>query len=135
MNTSKITYKGNLRTESTHLKSSTQIITDAPTDNHGKGEAFSPTDLLATSLPACMITIIGIVADKNELELGKIEAEIKKVMDSNPRRGSEIYVNLTMENKNYSEKEVKLLETAALNCPVAKSIHPDIKQIVDFKYI
>ena len=135
MNTSKITYKGNLRTQATHLKSNTVIITDAPVDNHGKGEAFSPTDLLATSLPACMITIMGIVADKNEIELGKIESEIKKVMCSNPRRVSEIHVQLTVENKSYSEKEIKLLENAALNCPVAKSIHPDIKQIVDFKYI
>jgi putative redox protein len=132
MATSSLIYTGELRTVATHLQSGVEIITDAPTDNQGKGEAFSPTDLLATSLGCCMLTIMGINARNNGMNIDGTKVEITKIMASNPRRVSEIGVVLTLPNKSYSEKERKMLEIAALNCPVAKSLHPDIKQDVQF---
>lgn len=132
MATSSIIYTGELRTVATHLQSGVEIITDAPTDNQGKGEAFSPTDLLATSLGCCMLTIMGINARTNGMDIDGTKVEITKIMASNPRRVTEIGVVITLPNKAYSEKEIKMLEIAALNCPVAKSLHPDIKQDVRF---
>ena len=134
MKTSKIKYAGELRTECTHLKSGKTFVTDAPTDNNGKGEAFSPTDTVATALGCCMITIMGIVAEKNNFELGHCKADITKVMESNPRRIGEVIVELHLAEGNFSAEQKKILETAALNCPVAKSLHPDLKQTVTFKY-
>lgn len=130
MATSTIIYNGQLRTVAKHLQSGIEIITDAPTDNQGKGEAFSPTDLLATSLGCCMLTIMGINANTNGIDIDGTRVEITKIMASNPRRVSEIGVIITLPNKTYSEKEKKMLEIAALNCPVAKSLHPEIKQDV-----
>jgi len=132
MATSSLIYTGELRTVATHLQSGVEIITDAPTDNQGKGEAFSPTDLLATSLGCCMLTIMGINARNNGMDIDGTKVEITKIMASNPRRVSEIGVLLILPNKSYSEKERKMLEIAALNCPVAKSLHPEIKQDVQF---
>jgi putative redox protein len=132
MATSSIIYTGELRTVATHLQSGVEIITDAPTDNQGKGEAFSPTDLLATSLGCCMLTIMGINARTNSMNIDGTKVEITKIMAANPRRVSEIGVIITLPNNSYSEKERKMLEIAALNCPVAKSLHPDIKQDVKF---
>lgn len=134
MKTSKIVYSGNLRTLSTHLKSGQSIITDAPTDNNGKGEAFSPTDLLATSLGCCMITIMGIVAERHHISLEGTSIEITKIMESNPRRVGEIIVEFTMPKKNYSDKEKELLEHAAHTCPVAKSLSSELKQTIVFNY-
>jgi len=134
MPTSEVGYKGDLRTECVHLKSGNTIITDAPTDNHGKGEAFSPTDIMSTSLVSCMLTIMGIVAEKNEISFGNAKAEVTKVMGTEPRRVIEIIVQIEMPEENYSEDQKKLLENAALNCPVAKSIHPEIRQNVSFSY-
>ena len=134
MKTAKIVYKGNLRTESTHLQSGSTIITDAPLDNNGKGEAFSPTDLLATSLGTCMLTIMGIVAGRNEINVDGISIEITKIMLSDPRRVSEIIVEFTMPKNNYSDKEKNLLEHAAHTCPVAKSLSSELKQTVIFNY-
>lgn len=134
MKISKIHYKGSLRTEAIHLKSGNQIITDAPTDNNGKGEAFSPTDLLSTSLGSCMLTIMGIVSSRNNINIDNTKIEISKIMDSNPRRVSEIIVEFEMPKNKYSENDKLLLENAAKTCPVAKSIHPDIKQTIIFKY-
>ncbi len=134
MKTSKIVYSGNLRTLSTHLKSGQSIITDAPTDNNGKGEAFSPTDLLATSLGCCMITIMGIVAERHHISLEGTSIEITKIMESNPRRVGEIIVEFTMPKKNYSDKEKELLEHAAHTCPVAKSLSSELKQTIIFNY-
>lgn len=134
MKTSKIVYQGNLRTESIHLQSGKTIITDAPTDNNGKGEAFSPTDLLATSLGCCMLTIMGIVAGRNEINIDGTAMEITKIMKSDPRRVGEIIVEFTMPKKNYSDKEKKLLENAAFTCPVAKSLSPELVQTVIFNY-
>jgi uncharacterized OsmC-like protein len=133
MATTKIKYKGSLRTQAVHVKSGKKIITDAPVDNNGKGEAFSPTDLLATSLVSCMITIMGIYADKNGLKLGKISSEMTKIMAANPRRVSKIEISINCVNK-LSKKDRKKLEKVALACPVAKSIHPDIALETNFNY-
>lgn len=134
MATSKITYTGELRTTSIHLKSSSEIITDAPTDNQGKGEAFSPTDLLATSLGNCMLTIVGIAAKNHGFNIDGTTAEITKVMAENPRRVSEIHVSLQFPTNNYTEKDKAIIERSAKTCPVAFSLHPDIKQEVSFSY-
>lgn len=134
MKTSKIVYNGQLRTEATHLRSGKTIITDAPVDNNGKGEAFSPTDLLATSLGCCMVTIMGMVADKNNINIDGTSIEITKIMAANPRRVSEIVVEFTMNGKHYSDSEKKLLENAAHTCPVALSLSAELKQTVIFNY-
>ncbi|HEY0030417.1 MAG TPA: OsmC family protein [Bacteroidia bacterium] len=133
MKTAKIIYQGNLRTESTHLQSGKSIITDAPIDNNGKGEAFSPTDMLATSLGCCMLTIMGIVAGRNEINIQGTTIEITKIMKADPRRVGEIIVEFTMP-ANYNEKEKNLLEHAAHTCPVAKSLCADLVQTVIFNY-
>jgi putative redox protein len=127
-------YKGELRTELTHLKSGISIITDAPTDNQGKGEAFSPTDLLSASLGACMLTIMGIVAKRNNIEIDGTRIKVSKIMADSPRRVSEVHVEFDMPSGNFNEKEKDLLRNAALTCPVAKSLHPDIIQKVIFNY-
>jgi putative redox protein len=134
MKTSKIIYLGNLRTEATHLRSGKVLITDAPVDNNGKGEAFSPTDLLATSLGTCMLTIMGIAANNHNINIDGTSLEITKIMASDPRRVSEIIVEFNMPQQNFTDKEKKILENAAYTCPVAKSVHPDLKQTVIFNY-
>lgn len=133
MITSTVTYLGELRTEAVHVKSGTTILTDAPTDNHGKGEAFSPTDLVATALASCMISIMGIVSMKEGITPADgAKAEITKIMYADPRRIGEIHVTVTMPKLNYSDKEKKMYEHAAFTCPVAKSLHPDIQQKIEF---
>ena len=129
MTTSKVTYQGELRTTAVHLQSSNEIITDAPIDNQGKGEAFSPTDLLATSLASCMLTIIGIKARDMQIDIRGTTAEVTKVMSADPRRVSEVNVLITF-NKPLDDKTQKIFYNTALTCPVAKSIHPDIIQKV-----
>ena len=129
MTTSKVTYQGDLRTTAIHLQSSNKIITDAPTDNQGKGEAFSPTDLLATSLASCMLTIIGIKARDMEIDIAGTTAEVTKLMAADPRRVSEVHVAITF-NQELDDKTQKIFYNTALTCPVAKSIHPDIIQRV-----
>ena len=135
MATSKVLYNGGLRTTATHLQSSTAIITDAPLDNQGKGEAFSPTDLTATSLAACMFTIMGIAARTHEIDIDDASAEVTKVMGTEPRRITEIHVDFTFPKKDsYSDKQKKILENAALTCPVNQSLHPDIKRPINFNW-
>jgi putative redox protein len=134
METSKIIYQGNLRTEAVHLQSGKMIITDAPVDNNGKGEAFSPTDLLSTSLGCCMLTIMGIVAQRHSINIEGTSVAITKNMEANPRRVGEIVVEFTMPSMNYSNKEKELLENAARTCPVAKSLSAELKQTVIFNY-
>jgi putative redox protein len=131
--TSKIIYTGNLRTEATHLKSKQTIITDAPTDNNGKGEAFSPTDLLSTSLVSCMITLMGIAANNHDFELGKIEANMRKHMANSPRKVAKIEIEMCVYG-NYSEKEKIILDKAARTCPVALSLNPDIEQFLEITF-
>lgn len=133
MKTSFVKYPGELRTEATHLKSGVVILTDAPTDNHGKGEAFSPTDLVATALASCMISVMGIVSMKEGITKSDgATAEVTKVMYADPRRIGEIHVTIKMPQSNFSDKEKKIYEHAAYTCPVAKSIHPDIIQKIEF---
>ena len=129
MTTSKVTYQGNLRTAAIHLQSNNEIITDAPVDNQGKGEAFSPTDLLATSLASCMLTIIGIKARDMEIDIAGTTADVTKVMAADPRRVSEVHIAITF-NQELDDKTQKIYYNTALRCPVAKSIHPDIIQKV-----
>lgn len=134
MKTSSIEYTGGLRTSSVHLRSGNQIVTDAPPDNNGRGEAFSPTDLLANSLGCCMLTIMGIYAERNGLDLVGTKVDITKIMGTDPRRVIEIVVEMTIPNRNFSDKDKKALEHAAYTCPVAKSLHPDLKQTVSFHW-
>lgn len=129
--TSKVTYLGGLRTEAQHLASQEIIITDAPKDNQGKGEAFSPTDLVATALASCMITIMGIKARDLGIDLTGTQAEITKIMGTEPRRISTLQIQLTF-NSSFDSKTQTLLERAALTCPVAHSLHPDLRQEVLF---
>ncbi len=128
------TYAGALRTEAVHLKSSVTITTDAPVDNKGKGESFSPTDLLAASLGSCMLTIIGIASDTQGFNIDGTRLEISKIMASNPRRVSEIHISFHFPHREYSEKQKDIIRKSALTCPVALSLHPDIIQKVDFNF-
>lgn len=130
--TSKAIYLGALRVESTHLKSGEVIISDAPTDNNGKGEAFSPTDMVATALASCMLTIMGIVANKKGIDITGTSASITKTMASDPRRISKVEVEITMPKLDITDAFRGVLVNAAENCPVAKSLHADIEQAVSF---
>jgi putative redox protein len=129
------TYIGELRTSSVHLRSGQTVITDPPPDNNGRGEAFSPTDLLSTSLACCMITIMAIVAGRHSINIDGTKADVVKIMGTEPRRVIEIGVALTVPGKDLSEKDKNLLIHAAHTCPVAKSLHPDLKQTVTFEWI
>lgn len=133
MHIAQIIYKGNLRTEATHIKSGTKIITDAPPDNNGRGEAFSPTDLLSTSLGSCILTIMGILANRLKIDLTGTVVDISKIMLADPRRVGEIKVEIRFPG-NYSEKDRKMLENAAHTCPVALSLNTRLKQTVTFIY-
>ncbi len=130
--TSIVDYKGKLRTVSTHVKSGEQIITDAPVDNNGKGEAFSPTDMVANSVATCMLTVMGIAAEKKDISIEGAKAEVEKIMASNPRRIAAINVKVTMPQIPYENAHKKLLEKVAGTCPVLQSIHPEIKKKLEF---
>lgn len=128
----RIDYKGQLRCELTHRPSGSKIQTDAPVDNHGRGETFSPTDLLASSLGACMLTILGIVAEQRKLDVTGANASVEKFMsDDQPRRVDKLVVELMIPlSENHPER--KILESAALSCPVAHSLSAEIDVKVDF---
>jgi uncharacterized OsmC-like protein len=134
MATIKTVYLGDLRTENEHLQSGTKILTDAPTDNQGKGEAFSPTDLLATALGNCIMTIMGIKARDNGIDIAGTEIEITKIMENNPRRVAEVVVEFTFPKKNYTEEEKRIVESVAGTSPVPLSLHPDLKQTIKFNW-
>lgn len=136
MPTSKIIYLGDLRTSATHLQSGEQIITDAPLDNNGRGEAFSPTDLAATSLGSCAMTIVGIVARRDEVDLSGSEISITKIMSAEPpRRIAKVEVAFKMKTPTEISDELKAkYERAAHTCPVALSLHPDIEQVFSFEW-
>jgi len=134
MPTISTTYKGDLRCESIHIKSGNILLTDAPTDNNGKGEAFSPTDTLAAALGTCMVTIMGIKAKDMDVNIDGTQIVVTKIMEQNPRRVGEVVVDISVANSSLDGKQKQILETAALNCPVAKSVHPELKQTVRFKY-
>lgn len=130
--TSQVEYTGDLRTQGVHLSSENTLITDAPTDNNGKGEAFSPTDLVATALASCMLTIMGIRADRLGVDIKGASTDVVKVMASDPRRIAEVHITITMPDKEYEPGHVKVLEAAARTCPVAQSLHADLIQHVKF---
>jgi uncharacterized OsmC-like protein len=135
MATIKTLYTGNLRTEATHVASGNTIITDAPTDNNGKGEAFSPTDLTCASLGSCMMTIMGIAAEREGIKLEGTRMEITKIMGANPRRISKVKVDVVLTSQEaLSEVQKEKLQRAAITCPVALSLHPDIEQEVNFSW-
>ena len=131
--TSKVVYQGELRALSTHLKSGSSFITDAPTDNNGKGETFSPTDTVATGLASCMLTVMGIKARDMGVELQGSTAAVTKTMASGPRRISMIEVRLELPAAT-SDKERKILENTAMTCPVHQSLHPDIERDITFSW-
>jgi len=135
MATSKVKYIGELRTEATHLYSGVSINTDAPLDNQGKAEFFSPTDLAATSLATCGLTIMGIAARTHGFSIDGTEATVTKIMYSDPRRIGEIHIDYHFPDNNYSDKEKKIIEIAGRTCPVAMSLHPDLKQVLRFHFI
>lgn len=131
--TSKVTYLGELRTSSIHIQSGSEIISDAPTDNNGKGEAFSPTDTVANGLASCMMTVMGIKARDLELELKGSTAEVTKIMGVDPRRITEIQIKFEMSI--VADQRTKLiLERTAMTCPVLNSLHPNIKKEVTFNW-
>lgn len=132
--TSKIVYEGKLRTRMTHLYSGTEVLTDAPLDNQGLAQAFSPTDLVATALGSCMISIMGIKARDMNVDITGTQAHITKIMAAEPRRIAEIHVTLIFPKNNYTDKDKKILENVARTCPVAISLHPDIKQQIVFEW-
>ena len=134
METSKIVYTGDLRTEATHLRSGTVITTDAPLDNNGRGEYFSPTDLTATSLGSCMITIMGIAARNQGFDIDGTTIAITKVMADNPRRIGEVHIEYQFPDIQYSEKEKKIIEAAGRTCPVAMSLGPEVKQVINYHF-
>ncbi|RVU90264.1 OsmC family peroxiredoxin [Flavobacterium columnare] len=133
MATSKVTYLGELRTSSIHLNSGTEILSDAPIDNHGKGEAFSPTDIVANALASCILTIMAIKAKEMTLDLLDSTAEVMKIMGTEPRRIAEIHIVFSM-SINPDEKTKTILERTAMNCPVFHSLHPDIKKEIVFNW-
>ncbi len=128
-------YEGNLRTKATHVASGNTLITDAPTDNNGKGEAFSPTDLVCAALGSCMMTIMGMVAEREKIDLRDTRFDIVKTMAANPRRISRIEVIFNIKaNVSLTSEQQEKLKRAALTCPVALSLHPDIEQAVSFAF-
>lgn len=131
--TSKITYLGDLRCESEHLQSGTRVFTDAPTDNHGKGEVFSPTDLCATSLAQCMLTTIAILGKDKGINIEGSYAELQKIMNPKPRKIAEIVCDLYFSG-SFSDEEKVFIENTAMNCPVALTLSAEVKKSVTFNY-
>lgn len=126
-------YSGDLRSEITHLQSGSKVVTDAPTDNHGKGESISPTDMVAAALGSCMLTIMDMAAAPRGIDLRGTRVTTNKIMAADPRRIAEIELDFYLPGE-YGEKDRAILERAADTCPVAKSLHPDLKQTVRFHY-
>lgn len=134
METAKISYQGSLRTEAVHVKSGSKILTDAPTDNHGKGEQFSPTDLVSAALASCMLTVIGIYCEKHELSMSNGHATVVKKMSIEPRRIAEIEIALDLSGNGWDEKTQKIVQKVAETCPVARSLHPETNILVHFNF-
>ena len=134
METIRTTYTGQLRTEAIHVQSGNKLITDAPTDNHGKGETFSPTDLLATSLASCIFTIMGIKAEASGFSIDGATAKTWKIMSENPRRVAEVKIEFDFSMLDLSEKQKKILQGLVKVSPVPLSLHPETKQNVSIKF-
>ena len=133
MATIETVYLGDMRTQATHLQSGATITTDAPTDNNGKGEAFSPTDMVAAALGSCMLTIMDMAARRHDIDLRGTRLEIQKVMAAEPRRIAEIKIDFYIPG-DYPQKDKLILERAAETCPVHKSLHPDLRQTITYHY-
>jgi len=132
---SKVTYTGSLHTKATHLKSNSDIETDAPVDNNGKGEAFSPTDLMATSLASCMLTVMGIYARDEKIDISGTVVTVDKKMGINPRRITGIGIDMKIPVRGLSESQKNQLEEKALTCPVLFSLHPEIKKEFNLEFV
>jgi len=134
METVETIYLGNLRTEAVHLQSGATIFTDAPNDNHGKGESFSPTDLFAASYASCALTIIGIAAQTHGFNIEGAVVKTTKIMGENPRRIAELKLDFTFPTNNYSEKERKIIEHSIKHCPISNSLPPELKitQVINY---
>ena len=131
--TSKVTYLGDLRTSSIHLQSGTEILSDAPTDNHGKGEAYSQTDLLANALGSCMVSIMPIKSKDMNLDLVGSTVEVTKIMQAEPRKIAKIEIVMNM-SVSVDEKSKTIIERTAMNCPVLLSLNPDIEKAITFNW-
>lgn len=134
MKTIESKYVGGLRTESVHLRSKNKFQTDAPVDNNGKGETFSPTDTLAASLGACMMTVMAIAGEQNGFDMKGMRLETEKVMTINPRRIGALKVNFYWDNCPLDEVQRQWIKEVGINCPVALSLHPDLKQEINFDF-
>ena len=133
MTSMNVIYQGDLRTQITHSSTQTKLITDAPLDNQGKGQSFSPTDLMSSSLGSCMLTIMGIKARTIGIDIDGTEVNIEKIMTkSPPRKVAEIMVTFNWKGKKFAPEILQQLKDAALTCPVALSLHPDIKKTINF---
>ncbi len=133
MNTFEIKYKGNLRTTAIHLDSGSEISTDAPKDNHGLGETFSPTDMVCTALASCILTIMAIAVERDDIDIKGTTAVVKKTMGKNPRRISKIDIDLTFP-REYDQKTKTILERAAYNCPVHHTLSETVEKNISFTY-
>lgn len=134
MSTATGKYLGELRTEVRHTQSGQTFITDAPTDNNGKGEAFSPTDTVCAALSSCMMTLMGIYANRENIDLSGLHSEIVKHMGTNPRRIVKIEIRFTWSNPQGTPHQFEMLKKAALSCPVSHSLHPDLEQDISFNF-
>lgn len=132
---SKVQYTGSLHTEAVHLRSGAELVTDAPTDNHGRGEAFSPTDLVATATACCMLTTMGILAEDRHLSLEGASARVEKIMSEGPRRIAEIRIELSIPSGTLDEKQKTMLENTARTCPVMLSLDPAMIKEISFRYV
>ena len=130
----KAVYLGDLRVECTHVASGTTLVTDAPVDNNGKGEAFSPTDLCATALAACCMTIIGIYGRTHDVDVTGTSIDIVKTMSADPRRIGKIEIIFDMPDREYSPRQKAAIERCAHTCPVHLSLHPDVAQVFTFNW-
>jgi putative redox protein len=134
MTTATTVYQGALRTEATHTRSGQKIITDAPVDNNGKGEAFSPTDMVSAALSSCMMTLMGMLAEREEINLTGLKADVVKIMAANPRKIAEIQITFTHPNLKATDVQKEKLRRAALTCPVALSLADSVKQTITFNF-
>ena len=134
MNTFEIKYKGDLRTTAIHLDSGSEISTDAPKDNHGLGETFSPTDMVCTALASCILTIMAIAVEKDNIDIKGTTAVVKKIMGTNPRRIAKIDIVLTFP-REYDQKTKTVLERAAYNCPVHHTLSETVEKNISFNYL
>jgi len=134
MKTVETIYLGGFRTKALHVRSGNILITDAPVDNRGKGEYFSPTDLVATALGSCILTTLGIVAQREDFNIDDTTISITKIMADNPRRIGEITVEMNFPKNEYTDLQKKQIEVTARGCPVARSLHPDVIQTMIFNY-